>query len=246
LVSSDIVAEGARLTRAAAQEGLPLRLLGGVAVRLRSNGLPPAFERSYGDLDFVAGRRSSGAAQRFFRDQGYEPQIAFNALNSKERLLFFDTENERQVDVFVGAFRMCHSIPLDDRLEVDETTVPLAELMMMKLQVAELNEKDIRDALAVLHGHTVGTQDGDTVNGARIAQLCAADWGLWRTLTANLETCVAHVERYELEPREHETLRARLGELRDQVEAEPKTRAWRLRAKVGDRKRWYEIPEEPG
>lgn len=246
MVSSDIVAEGARLTRAAAEEGLPLRLLGGVAVRLRSNGLPAAFERSYGDLDFIAGRRSSSDAQRFFREEGYEPQVAFNALNSKERLLFFDNGNQRQVDVFIGSFRMSHSIPLDDRLEVDSTTVPLAELLMMKLQIAELNEKDIRDALAVLHGHAVGNHDGDTVNADRIAQLCAGDWGLWRTLTANLETTLTHVDRYGLEAAELERLRGRVTELRERIDSEPKSRAWRLRAKIGDRKRWYEIPEEPG
>jgi hypothetical protein len=245
LVSSDIVAEGERLTRAATEQGLPLRLLGGVAVRLRSHDLPAPLQRAYGDLDFVAGRRSSSHAQRFFRDAGYEPQVAFNALNSKERLLFFDTHNDRQVDVFIGAFRMSHSIPLDDRLAIDETTVPLAELLLTKLQVIELNEKDVRDALAVLYEHGLGDRDGDTVNAARISQLCASVWGLWRTFTANLDTCLARVDSYELEPSERERVRGRLRELRERIDEHPKSRAWRMRAKIGERKRWYEIPEEP-
>src|SRR5919204_2321637 len=90
-IHQDVLEEGARLLRAAESEGVPLRLIGGVAVCMRAGGrLHPAFARSYGDLDFITGRRSSGAAQRLFRDAGYEPQVRFNALNSKERLLFMD------------------------------------------------------------------------------------------------------------------------------------------------------------
>ena len=101
-------------------------------------------------------------------------------------MLFHDNEHGRQVDVFVGAFRMCHEIPLSDRVRPGSDTVPLAELLLTKLQIIELNEKDIRDTVLLLHGHEVADQDDDAVNGARIAELCAADWGLWRTITANL------------------------------------------------------------
>jgi hypothetical protein len=241
-IEADVVTEGARVLSAATAKHLPLRLLGGVAVRLRArNGLPAALERTYGDLDFVTSRRASGDAQRFFRDLGYEPHVSFNALNSKERLLFFDDANGRQVDVFVGSFRMCHQIPLEKRLEVDETSIPLAELLLTKLQVFELNEKDVRDAVAILHGRELGSEDGETVNADRASKLCADDWGLWRTITRNLETCRRELGAYgaELAP-----VGDKIGELEERIEAEPKSRAWRLRAKVGERKRWYELPEE--
>ena len=244
-IEAEIVAEGRRLLDLASANGLPLRLLGGVAIRLRAPGeLAAAFERRYADLDFVTAKGASGKAQAFFREAGYEPHKAFNALNGNERLLFFDTDNERQVDVFVGAFAMSHRIPLHDRLEVEATTLPLAELLLTKLQIAQLNEKDVRDALAVLHGHAVGEADGDTVNTARIAELCGADWGLWRTITGNLSTCRDHVARYDLSDAEKETLRARIDEILDRIEREPKTRGWKLRARIGERKRWYELPEE--
>jgi hypothetical protein len=246
-IQPDVVLEGTRLLRAAEDRGVPLRLIGGVACCVRAGGrLHPAFARSYGDLDFVTGKKSSGAAQKLFREAGYTPQVTFNALNSKERLLFMDEANERQVDIFVGRFSMSHTIPLEGRVEVDPETVPLAELLLMKLQVHELNEKDVRDALAILQHHPVGEADGETVNGARIAELCAADWGLWRTITANLDTCIAHVDRYDLAVAEKDELRGRLSALRERIDAEEKSRAWRLRAKIGERKRWYETPEEKG
>jgi hypothetical protein len=241
-IDTDVVAEGARVLAAARDQGLPLRLLGGVAVRLRArNGLPSALQRTYGDLDFVTARRASGPAQKLFRDLGYEPHVSFNALNSKERLLFFDEAHSRQVDVFVGTFRMCHEIPLEGRLELDDTSIPLAELLLTKLQVIELNEKDIRDAVAVLHDREIGDEDGDTVNGGRIAQLCSEDWGLWRTITRNLEACRQQAGAYGEDFAEVAT---RFSELEGRIEAAPKSRAWRMRARIGERKRWYDLPEE--
>ena len=139
---------------------------------------------------------------------------------------------------------MCHEIPLGERLEVETGTVPLAELMLTKLQIIELNEKDIRDTVLLFHGHPIADRDDGAVNGARIAELCADDWGLWRTITANLERCRGHVDDYELPADDRERIESRFDELLERIEAEPKSRGWRLRAKVGERKRWYELPEE--
>ena len=242
-VEVDVIAEGKRLLARAAEEGVPLRLLGGVAIKLRAPGeLPPAFARQYADLDFVTKKKTSGAVAKFFRAEGYEPHVAFNALHGGDRLLFFDDDNGRQVDVFVGAFSMCHKIPLEERIDVDPVSIPLAELLLTKLQVIEVNEKDVRDTLALLHDHPVGESDGDTLNVAQVAALTCADWGLCRTITQNLVTCRAFAETYDIP--DGELVLERLDALLERIEAQPKTRAWKLRAKIGDRKRWYELPEE--
>lgn len=243
-ILEDIVAEGERLLGIADQEGVPLRLLGGVAVRLKAPELPSALAREYKDIDFAVTKKGAGAADRLLRDAGYQPHVSFNAMHARERGLYFDDENGRQVDLFIHSFRMCHEIPLGDRLEVETGTVPLAELMLTKLQIIEVNEKDIRDTVLLFHGHEIADHDDGAVNGARIAVLCAADWGLWRTITANLERCRGHVGDYDLPAADRERIAARFDELLERIEAEPKGRGWRLRAKVGDRKRWYELPEE--
>jgi Uncharacterised nucleotidyltransferase len=243
-ILEDIVAEGQRLLGIASQEGVPLRLLGGVAVRLKAPDVPSSLAREYKDIDFAVTKKGGGAADRLLKDAGYEPHVAFNAMHARERGLYYDEANGRQVDLFIDAFRMCHEIPLGKRLEVETDTVPLAELMLTKLQIIEVNEKDIRDTVLLFHGHPIADHDDGAINGAHIAALCADDWGLWRTITANLERCRGHVGDYELPAEDRERIEARFDELLARIEAEPKSRGWRRRAKVGERKRWYELPEE--
>jgi hypothetical protein len=244
-IMPDVVEEAGRLLECAESRGLPLRVLGGVAIRMRAPGeLPAALRRSYADADFLTAKDASSRAQQFFRDEGYEPQVAFNALHGRERLLFFDNGNDRQVDVFVGGFEMSHKVPVAKRMELEPRTLPLAELLVTKLQIAELNEKDLRDALALFQGHAVNEGDGDSINAARVAELCATDWGLWRTLTGNLATCREHLARYDLGQDDQARIAKGIDDMLERVDQEPKSRGWKLRAKIGERKRWYTTPEE--
>lgn len=244
-IRSDVVEEALRIAEEAKRRELALRLLGGIAIKLRAkDGLLPVFEREYGDSDWITPKGASSDAQKFFEALGYSSQVRFNAIYGRERLLFFDEQHGRQVDVFVGAFRMSHKIPFGKRLDMESTTVPLAELLLTKLQIVELNEKDVLDALALLHNHPVGNDDGDSVNGERVAALCAADWGLWRTFTANLQDAGERLERYDLPEEGKQRIAGRIQELQERIDQEPKSLAWKLRSKIGDRKRWYELPEE--
>ena len=241
----DITEEALRIAEEVEREGLPVRLLGGVAIKLRAaDGLLPPFRREYGDLDWITPKGTSAGVQKLFDSLCYTPHVRFNAINGRERLLFFDEEHGRQVDVFVGSFRMCHEIPFGNRLDIEPVTIPLAELLLTKLQIIELNEKDVRDSLAILHDHPVEENDGDAVNAAHIARLCASDWGLWRTFTANLEALGEHLERYDLPGDGRERIAGRVSGLLGRIEEEPKSFGWKMRAKIGDRKRWYDLPEE--
>jgi hypothetical protein len=239
-----VVDEAERLLDQAQRDGSTIALLGGLAVRLHAPEVPPALDREYKDIDFAVPKGRGSDADKLLRGAGYEPEIVFNAMNGKERMLFHDTAHGRQVDVFVGSFRMCHEIPFGNRLAPGDRTVPLAELLLTKLQIVELNEKDVRDTVLLFHGHDVANHDKDAVNGQRVAELCGADWGLWRTITANLGRCREHLNDYALAGDELERVAERLDDLLDRIEQAPKSRGWKLRAKVGERKRWYDLPEE--
>ena len=193
--------------------------------------------RQPGDLDVAVPAGRGGHAGALLRRAGYEPHVPFNALRGTERQLFLDPAHGRRLDVFVGDFRMCHRIPLRERLALEPETIPLAELVLTKLQAVPLEDKDARDALALLAAHPVGDADGETVNGARVAELCARDWGLWRTVTGNLAACRAA-------PEAARHVAAAIDALRERIDAAPKSRGWRLRALLGERRRWYAVPEE--
>jgi hypothetical protein len=240
-----ILDEARRLATAALERDVPIRLVGGLAVRLRiDEGFHSGLSREYKDIDFVTPKRQSKPVSSFIVAMGYEPNTQFNAMNGHERLLFYDVAHGRQLDVFVGKFRMCHEIPIDGRITVDPMTLPLAELLLTKLQIFSLNEKDRRDVVAILHHHAIADHDGETINGARMAQLCADDWGLWRTCKMNVERVRDGVAEYDLAEHEQATVRQRLDQLWERIEAEPKSRSWKVRDRIGDRKRWYDEPEE--
>ncbi len=240
-----ILDEARRLATAALERDVPIRLVGGLAVRIRvDETFHQGLSREYKDIDFVTLKGRSKLVAGFLEEMGYQPQEQFNKMNGHERLLFFDLGNERQLDVFVGAFRMCHEIPITDRITLDSMTLPLAELLLTKLQIVSLNEKDLRDIVAILHHHEVADHDGDAINAGRVAQLCSEDWGLWRTCKMNFERIRSGLADYDLAQDERATVQERLDRLWERIDAEPKSRGWRLRDRIGDRKRWYDEPEE--
>lgn len=237
---TDLVAEAQRILDAA--EDVPLRALGGVAVALSAPG-EVLLPRTYRDIDFVTAAGRGPDVVAAFDELGYAGDQRFNALNGYRRLLFHDAANGRRVDVFVAKFSMCHEIPLARRLTVRARTIPVADLLLTKLQVFALNEKDQRDIINLLHAHPL-SEDG--LDAGYVARLLAGDWGLWRTSTMNLDRVRSGLGGYGLAPEQEEVVRSRLDDLRRRVDEEPKTARWRLRARVGDRVKWYEEPEEVG
>jgi hypothetical protein len=244
-IRSDIVSEAERVLGQARERNVTLRALGGVAVRLHTpSGMHPSLERPYRDIDFVTTRKHGRATAELLRQLGYEPNERFNAMNGSVRLVFYDTAHVRHVDVFVGEFRMCHEIPLADRLHIDEGTVPLAELLLTKLQVVHLNQKDLQDIWAILHEHDVADHDADAVNASRVAAILAVDWGLWRTTRQTVETARARLAHTPLADADRARIEDRLARLWERIEEEPKGLRWRGRAKIGDRSKWYDEPDE--
>jgi hypothetical protein len=239
---ADPVQEGRRLVSRAGADGVTVRLLGGVAVRLQAPDAGaggPLLTREIKDIDLVTPRGNNRALATVFSALGYAGDEMFNAMHGTHRQLWVDPVHRRQVDVFVGAFEMCHSIPIADRLQIEPLTIPLAELLLTKLQIVQLNERDERDIYNLCFHHDLGAIGADY-----IAELCARDWGLWRTCRQTIERCVADVGDYSLSTEQQGVITGHLHGLWERIEAEPKTGKWKMRNRVGDRRRWYEEPEE--
>ena len=244
---ADPVAEARRLIAAARQQGLLLRVLGGVAVYLLAPDGKPRLPRRVKDIDVAVPRGSGRPAIRLLEQAGYVGDQMFNALHGSRRLLFVDPEHERHLDVFVGEFSMCHEIPLTARLDRSPLSVPPEELLLSKLQIVEATANDQSDLYSLLVQYEVGPGSGGaSLDASFVAGLCARDWGLWRTCVGSIDRLLANLESSPLDPGEAARVQARLEALRGYLEAEPKTMKWRLRSQVGDKVRWYQQPEEEG
>jgi hypothetical protein len=236
-----------RLIGGAQKHGITLRVVGGLAVKIRcprSLILNP--DRVYNDMDMITSVEGGKKLGDFFADMGYGEDRTLNLLNGDRRQLYFNEDQDWQVDVFVGDFQMCHKIPLGVRLANDTISVPLAELFLMKAQIVELNQKDALDLLTLLWDHDLGRKDGDFINAGVITDLCVRDWGLFTTLNINLERLQKILQKgiKGLDDNQHEIIAARLERIKKMLEEAPKTQAWKLRSMVGKRMRWYEEVEE--
>ncbi len=241
----DPVAEMRRVLGVAEAAGVPLRAVGGIAVWMRCPSLrtadPP---REFHDLDLMGTSRAARETARLLADQGYEPHERFNKLNGGRRLLFFDARDGRRVDVFLDRLEMCHTLDVRDRLELEPETLPLADLLLTKLQIVRLTDRDAADVAALLADHDLSDGGGGIEQG-RILAVCSGDWGWWRTVTRNLSGLIESWERAGPRPGpDPAAAAARAAALLGELEACPKSLRWKLRAQVGERVPWYQEPEE--
>jgi len=241
----DIVCETQRIIACAESQGIILRLFGGMAIRSHSpSATHRNLERRYADIDFMGLKKQAGSIKKLFPKLGYVPREIFNAMAADKRLIFNDIEHERRVDIFLDIFDMSHRFDFRKRLSTDKPTIPLADLLATKLQVVEISEREYRDIIALMYDHEVGDTDThETINGSYLADLCADDWGLYKTLNINLSNILLALDEYQLDPQVKETVRERLEALRSRIENAPKSMGWRMRAKIGEKKQWYQLPE---
>lgn len=240
--AQDIIEEARRLTDGARQAGVRLKLTGGLGVYFHSPSAAQApLRREYRDVDLVGLSAHRQGITRLLEGFGYTPDVPFNTLQGHRRLRFWDTRREREIDVFLDQVRMCHTIDLRTRLAKAEPSLPPADLLLTKMQIVEMNEKDLLDILALLTDHDVSDDDGEAINSVYISSLAAQDWGLYRTLQLNRPRILDGLARVRLPD---EPVRGRLDALWQAIEAHPKPVTWRVRARIGDRVRWYDLPEE--
>ena len=245
---ADLLTEARRLHRQAEAAGIAARLLGGAAVAISAAApLPSALQRPYKDLDYVV-RRSDATHWRDLLDaNGYAADTQFNTLHGAQRLLHYDLVNERQIDTFVSNFAMCHSLDLEDRLPPGSATLAPADILLTKLQIYEVNDKDLIDSIALLLSHPiVSTSGGPGIETTRLAKVTGADWGWHTTLTDNLTKVSQRLPSAGLAREQVDLVAQRIEQITAALAAAPKSLKWRARAKVGRRIPWYDLPEEVG
>lgn len=236
-----------RILKEAAKQHILLRVIGGLAVNLHAPkaSLLPALKREYGDLDFVTASPDDQRMRAFFESVGFKANSRFNALQGDRRMIFDSPENSWHIDIFINEFRMCHKLKFPRlRLLEDPLTIPLAELILTKLQIVEINAKDVKDMAALLIEHPLGDEDHEMINVKRILEVTSNDWGFFMTVRENLDKTKNLLPTLELPAKESDLVSSRLDELAKQMDEAPKTLSWKTRAIIGKSMQWYEEPED--
>ena len=250
-VRHEMLDEGHRLVDAARSEGLTLRLLGGLAVREHCSSLELC-ERDYSDLDMVVPAKQARRLASLFAGFGYAENVAVSMATANAELQFVrpcrhagrpgvgSAHADDHIDVFLGTFHMDHDIALERRLEIEPYTVSLSDLLLTKLQIFRLEEKDLRDIVTLLGDADVGDEDAPgAINGRYIGRLCADDWGLFYDVAMNLHRTDERAATFDLSAAQAARLRHGIVRLIAAIDGAPKSLRWRLRARVGTRKRWH-------
>ena len=243
---SGLLNEGKALIDTANERNIALRLVGGLAIRLLTPDLPARMSTGQ-DLDFASAGATRRALGELLSERGYDPDKNFNALYGNKQLYFANPETGLSIDVMIDKFHMCHTLEFADRLTRLPYTLDPIDLLLSKLQIVELNEKDADDCLRLLVTFPLSDAgDPNTIDLRTFRQIVGSDWGWWRTVTLNLDKITALLADGDRPATEGGKLdaRAQLKALAEAADQAPKSRGWKMRARIGERKRWYDVPEE--
>ena len=236
-----------RILGEAHRQEVMLRVIGGMAVHLHSTVASklPSLQRDYGDLDFVTVSPDDQRMRSFFESIGFVGNARFNALQGASRMIFDNQDGSWYIDIFINRFHMCHDIKFSrQRLQQDPLTIPLAELLLTKLQIITINLKDVKDLAALLIEHPLGTTDQETINVSRILDFTSQDWGLYTTVQLNLDRIPGLLQNLALPKADTETVIRKVKDLGSQMESATKTTSWKMRSLIGKAVKWYEEPED--
>jgi hypothetical protein len=248
---ADLSAEATRIVSEAGEAGVTLRVVGSAGIRLHCGapgGVMDLLGRPAKDIDFVVPEKHRKGMRRYLESRGYVIDRDLLIAMEGTRYSFTHAEHGTEIDVFVERLDFCHTIEIRSRLDRHPVTLPVEELVLAKLQIVEMTMTDVMDVAVILATHRVGADgaddtDPEAIDGRHIAGLLARDWGFHHTATANLARIAEMVgtsAAIDIGPGPNAQVGDGVRRLLAVIEAEPKTLAWRMRARIGERKQWWQ------
>jgi len=245
-----MLGEGTRIVEEAKKRDVHLRLLGAIAFQIhcpKFSYLSTKLDRVLTDIDFAGYSKEKDGMTKLMNEFGYKDEPSVTVLFGHKRLIYDNKSNGIHIDIFLDKLEMNHDIPFKDRLGLDQLTISLADLLLEKMQIVQINEKDYIDTMMLIREHAIG-KDGntpETIDAGHIAKLLAADWGFYYTVTTNLGKVQTRLAKYiEVSDEDRNDITTKIGELLKRIEDEPKSFSWKMRAKVGPKSKWYRDVDE--
>jgi hypothetical protein len=227
---------------------LNIRLTGGIAIRFRcerNNELFDRLGRKYPDIDMVCLSKDVGKAKEYFKNRNYELNQAVYIYSEGKRLIFENHSSTTKIEIFVDELNFCHLIDLKGRLDIDYPTISLSDLLLSKMQIVKIAEKDLIDLTILILEHDLSDKEGkNTINITYIASLLSADWGFYFTFTRNIKNLLLYIDKSLAEKNQVEIIVGKLDVLSTAISQSNKKIGWKLRACIGDKLKWYQDVSE--
>ena len=254
--------DATRIVSEANKQEIFLRLLGAMGVRVNASKHEDLFLKlnrlnslqKFTDLDFAAYSAQRNQIRKLFKEFGFAINENALLMHGNSRLIFNHPVKGYSVDVFFDRLHYSHDVlfgqkPQSGRLHLSPFTLSAADLVLEKLQIHEINEKDIKDLIVIFAANSVEKTDGENmINGGYIAQILADDWEFWFEATTNLGKVRQFLDKYcsegLIDGNEQVIVSTRLDELKRLIDGQPKTHKWEKRNKNGPGKKWWRDVEE--
>lgn len=245
----EFVKEAKDIVEAAKKRGLVLRIMGGLAVYVHSTEYETLWKKLgrlghkvFTDIDLAGYGKQRDSYFNLLKSMGYQVDNRLLMYYGRTRQIYYGPRIP-MVEIFLDRLQMNHTIKFENRLEKDPLTIPLAELLLEKLQIVKINEKDIKDIIVLLRAHDIGYDDNDKINLEAFSyQGLFDDWGFWYTVTTNLKLTITKTNEYDIEDKS--VVLDRINKILKFLEETPKTKKWMKRASVGTKEKWYNEVEE--
>lgn len=255
------IEEALRIVDEGKKRNITLRVMGALAIRIHSSELAEFHKglkrlgirdnpgKEFTDIDVMTLNKHRNQMKPFFQSINYVPDKSEYIVHMWAlRHMYHEPKKQLHVDVFFDRLDMSHAIDFRNALEVDYPTIPLAELLLEKLQIVHINEKDIKDSIALFRGHIVGENDRETINVKRISELLSEDWGFWYTVTMNIgkirSFAANYCEQKLISESDLKDILMKTDQMSRELENSPKSMKWKMRARVGTQKKWYKDVED--
>ncbi len=162
-----VMAEAMAIIDAAREQGVPLRLTGGLAVRRYCTDLE-FMDREYSDIDVVGLSSQLKELHQVFVGLGYAENRYVTQATEAGQLQYVKTETLARtaraaaatsraspplvdhVDIFIDVMKMDHDVDVRDRLDIDDYAISPVDALIAKLQIGKINQKDVHDVIALL------------------------------------------------------------------------------------------------
>lgn len=240
LTEREFIDKAVKIVEEAKKRDVVLRIIGAIALKLHCPKYKHITARKLSDIDLVGYSKQKSKHEKLLAELGFHkrPQSLTTAYSSRD--IYLDPEGGLVVDIFLNELRMCHTVNFRGRLELDFPTISIADILLSKMQIVELNEKDVNDMFVLLREHDVGDNDYKTINRKYITDILSKDWGFYYTVVTNLNKVKSLLNGHKkLTEEDRNDISAKIDKILRAIEKKPKSFRWKARSKIGTAKKWY-------